>query len=161
MKKGSEKQRGITLIALVITIIVMLILVGVSVTVALNGGLFDTAQKASNETKIERDEEQALAGGVVNVAGKEYNIMEEYGNKKSEAKKITFSYGNYSNEYTAREGETWAEWIAKNPSEGLYIDNEGVVSPGEGAYLACVNNLSKKIYGIDIIEDGQHYEDVI
>ena len=36
-------QKGITLVALVITIIVMLILVGVSVTVALKGGLFKTA----------------------------------------------------------------------------------------------------------------------
>ena len=42
----TKKQKGITLIALIITIIVMLILVGVSVTVALNGGLFSTAKKA-------------------------------------------------------------------------------------------------------------------
>lgn len=39
-------QKGITLVALVITIIVMLILVGVSVTVAINGGLFDKARDA-------------------------------------------------------------------------------------------------------------------
>lgn len=38
-------QKGITLVALVITIIVMLILVGVSVTVAINGGLFDKARE--------------------------------------------------------------------------------------------------------------------
>lgn len=44
-------QKGITLVALVITIIVMLILVGVSITVALNGGLFDTAKDA--KTKYE------------------------------------------------------------------------------------------------------------
>lgn len=39
-------QKGITLVALVITIIVMLILVGVSVTVAINGGLFGKAKEA-------------------------------------------------------------------------------------------------------------------
>lgn len=33
-----KKMRGITLIALIITIIVMLILVGVTVTTAINGG---------------------------------------------------------------------------------------------------------------------------
>lgn len=41
-----KEQKGITLVALVITIIVMLILVAVSVTVALNGGLFDKAREA-------------------------------------------------------------------------------------------------------------------
>ena len=39
-KKMLKKQNGITLIALIITVIVMLILVGVTVNVALNGGLF-------------------------------------------------------------------------------------------------------------------------
>ena len=48
MMKG---QKGITLVALVITIIVMLILVGVSVTVALNGGLFTTAETAVTNTE--------------------------------------------------------------------------------------------------------------
>ena len=48
MMKG---QKGITLVALIITIIVMLILVGVSISVALNGGLFTKAGDASRETK--------------------------------------------------------------------------------------------------------------
>ena len=48
---------GITLIALVITIIVMLILAAVSITMAVNGGLFGYAGNASQETKIARDEE--------------------------------------------------------------------------------------------------------
>lgn len=51
------KENGITLIALIITIIVMLILVGVTVSVALNGGLFETAQDAANRTQIEADRE--------------------------------------------------------------------------------------------------------
>lgn len=51
------KENGITLIALIITIIVMLILVGVTVSVALNGGLFETAKDAANRTQIEADRE--------------------------------------------------------------------------------------------------------
>ena len=43
-----KEQKGITLVALVITIIVMLILVGVSITVALNGGLFTNAKDAAD-----------------------------------------------------------------------------------------------------------------
>ena len=45
-----KSQKGITLIALVITIIVMLILVGVTITMAVNGGLFNYAGKAAKET---------------------------------------------------------------------------------------------------------------
>lgn len=45
-----KTKKGITLIALVITIIVMIILVAVTVTLALNGGLFNYAKKASKGT---------------------------------------------------------------------------------------------------------------
>ena len=41
-----KKNRGITLIALIITVILLLILVGVSVNVIIKGNLFSNAQKA-------------------------------------------------------------------------------------------------------------------
>ena len=57
-----KDQKGITLVALIITIIVMLILVAVTISVALNGGLFTTAKEASVETKVaEVKEAVALA----------------------------------------------------------------------------------------------------
>lgn len=62
MMKG---QKGITLVALIITIIVMLILVAVSVTVAINGGLFDKAKDAGNQWEDQSAEE--AAGNVVKV----------------------------------------------------------------------------------------------
>ena len=46
MMKG---QKGITLVALIITIIVMLILVAVSVSIALNGGLISKAREAGDK----------------------------------------------------------------------------------------------------------------
>ena len=46
-----RRERGITLIALVITVIVMLILVGVTVTSAINGGLFKKSKEAARETE--------------------------------------------------------------------------------------------------------------
>ena len=49
MKK--KNQKGITLIALIITIIVMMILVAVSVTVALQSGLFRATSKAARDTR--------------------------------------------------------------------------------------------------------------
>ena len=46
MKKCELQERGITLIALVVTIIIVLILAGVSIQLAINKGLFDNANKA-------------------------------------------------------------------------------------------------------------------
>lgn len=73
MMKG---QKGITLVALVITIIVMLILVGVSVTVALKGGLFGTAETAVDKTQNALDEEQNLDSGKVTVNNVEKNVID-------------------------------------------------------------------------------------
>ena len=76
--KKMNTQKGITLIALIVTIIVMLILVGVTVTVALNGGLFSTANKATKETAARRDEEVKLSDGKVEIDGNLYNSINEY-----------------------------------------------------------------------------------
>ena len=62
-------QKGITLVALVITIIVMLILVGVSVTVAINGGLFTNARTGVTATNEAAKQERNLAEGIVNYEG--------------------------------------------------------------------------------------------
>ena len=64
MKATNEqntKNHGITLIALIITIIVMLILVAVTVTMAVNGGLFEKAANAGRQTNEARDKELELA----------------------------------------------------------------------------------------------------
>lgn len=71
-----KEQKGITLVALVITIIVMLILVGVSITVALKGGLFTSAKDAANNTKEARNAELNLSDGKVVVDGNEYNVSD-------------------------------------------------------------------------------------
>ena len=56
MMKG---QKGITLVALIITIIVMLILVAVTISVAMNGGLFTRARDAREQT-IEQQAKEAI-----------------------------------------------------------------------------------------------------
>ena len=53
-----RKNRGITLIALIITIIILLILVGVSVNLLIKGDLFGSAEKAVNGTNAKVEEEQ-------------------------------------------------------------------------------------------------------
>ena len=104
-----KTQKGITLIALIITIIVMLILVGVSVSVALNTGLFSTAQGAAKNTEVERVKETALSNGAVTVKvdgeDKTFDSMEQY--------------------IESLKGEGEAEIkLAETPTHKLYFDNQ-------------------------------------
>jgi competence protein ComGC len=76
-----KNQKGITLVALVITIIVMLILVAVTVTLAQqNGGIFDTARKAANETNKAAESDQKLANDTMEytVNGTTYTTNAEH-----------------------------------------------------------------------------------
>ena len=54
---SKTNNNGITLIALIITVIVMLILVGVTINVALNGELFTNARQATNDYQYQEDYE--------------------------------------------------------------------------------------------------------
>lgn len=54
-----KTQKGITLVALVITIIVLLILAGVTIALVLNGGLLDQAQNAVDTSAAATAREQA------------------------------------------------------------------------------------------------------
>lgn len=46
-----NSPKGITIVALVVTIVIMLILVGVTATIAINGGLIGTAKDSKEETR--------------------------------------------------------------------------------------------------------------
>lgn len=53
-----KKERGITLVALTVTIIVLVILVGVSITTIINKGLITNSKNAVSRTKIESAKEK-------------------------------------------------------------------------------------------------------
>ena len=72
-----NKEKGITLIALIITIIVMLILVAVSISVALKTGLFKSASDATKNWKTAQDAE-ANVGSEIKIGDKTYGSLEEY-----------------------------------------------------------------------------------
>ena len=71
-----RKNKGITLIALIITIIVMLILVAVSVNIIINSNIIGQAEKAAEGYKIAY--EQEANGGEIEINGKKYGSVEEY-----------------------------------------------------------------------------------
>ena len=107
MKKQKNKQRGITLIALVVTIIVLIILAGVSINMLMGeNGIINMAQRAKNETEqAAKDEQQALAGmlgksyanynGQLHVEGAK--LLNQY-NEQIQLNGLYYGYGN--SEYT-------------------------------------------------------------
>ena len=75
-----NKNKGITLVALIITIVVMLILVAVSVNVVIKSNLIGTTEKAVDKYKTATEEE--TNGGVIEIDGKKYNSIEDYMKEK-------------------------------------------------------------------------------
>ena len=71
-----NRNKGITLVALIITIVVMLILVAVSVNVIIKSNLIGTAEKTVNKYKTASEEE--ANGGTIEINGKEYASIEDY-----------------------------------------------------------------------------------
>lgn len=61
-----KTKRGITLIALIITVIVILILVGVSTNVVINGGIFNKTIEAVSKTKEQEDRERNMVEELLN-----------------------------------------------------------------------------------------------
>ncbi len=72
-------QKGITLVALIITIIVMLILVAVAITVVIQSGLLDTASQAGQKTQQAVQNESTM-GDTVNINGNEASIGDHVNN---------------------------------------------------------------------------------
>ena len=85
MKLLTSNSRGITLIALIITVIIMLILVGVSVTIVINGGLFDITKKAAKRTEKAKKAEQELSSERIKIDEIWYDSFEDYVNGKESA----------------------------------------------------------------------------
>ena len=75
-----NKNEGITLVALIITIVVMLILVAVSVNVIIKSNLIGTAEKTVN--KYNKVAEEEGNSGVIEIDGKKYNSIEDYMKEK-------------------------------------------------------------------------------
>ena len=65
-----ERNKGITLIALIITIIILLILVGVSINLAIKGDLFGSAQKAVSGTNDKTAQEQTRVDELMGELGR-------------------------------------------------------------------------------------------
>ena len=125
-----SERNGITLIALIITIIVMLILVAVTISLAVNGGLFGYAGNAARDTELAKQEEQKIAEGEIEVDGKKYDSPEDFINGiESSPEKFSAIYEE-TREYI-EDGETTA-WIPKGFAVGI---SDGINSVSDGLVI--------------------------
>ena len=94
MKRNKREERGITLVALVVTLVVLLILAGITIaTLFGDNGVINKAQKAKDETaylnKTEKDMKKAIRGDKIEWIQKEDGtIMDEDG-------EMTLRIGDY------------------------------------------------------------------
>ena len=104
-----NKNKGITLIALIITIIILLILVGVSINLAIKGDLFGSAEKAVSGTNDKTAQEQTRVDELMGELGR----VEEQQRQQEEAEKQKNLPGTRVTENTKyiRDGKT--AWIPK------------------------------------------------
>ena len=72
-----ERNKGITLVALIITIIIMLILVAVSVNVLIKSDLIGIAEKTTGKYKTASEEE--ANGGTIEINGNLYRRVYSHG----------------------------------------------------------------------------------
>ena len=116
MKKNYSKQNGITLIALVVTIVVLLILAGVSVNALFgNSGIIEKAKEAQNRMDKATENDQRDIDELTNWINNQVNgtTSGEFDN----APTISFTVDGTT--YQAKEGMTW-----KQAFEAGYFDNK-------------------------------------
>ena len=115
-----KKNKGITLIALIITIIILLILVGISVNLLIKGDLFGSAEKAVNGTNAKVEEQQTRVDELMGELGK---VEERQRQENLPGTRVT------ENTKYVRNGKT--AWIPKgftvSKAEGESTIDEGLV----------------------------------
>lgn len=157
------QERGITLIALVITIVILLILATVTINVLLGkDGLIQRTQQGKVLTEsAQSDEQEELISAEEYINGilsevipqkSEVEIAKESGTTFSDTTKIT---DDNKNELYIPKGFKIAKDSANNVSEGIVISdgtNEFVWIPVDNANLGNIyqENANSKLTGVDI-----------
>ena len=163
----NKTQTGITLVALVITIIVMLILVGVALTIALNGGLFPQAKKATDEYGNAQNIEQIkaaymMAKGKSEIENKTNREMFEEIKNNLTLVGATYEIASQSMTITTKEGKTYTLLADGELIEGdfAYLDiADGSIELRKNGYIQGaleINGSNHKIIG-DLVEYTGEY----
>ena len=156
-KKRSLQEKGITLIALVVTIIILLILAGVTLNIALSdGGLFSKTQEATEKYKQAQSDEGEMVRQIAIQMYNEYVGATITGYTLSEAEgKTTCDVdtnisGHDTKQIFARDSMTWRIWdfdgrilriIGDTTSQVLYLKGAAGYNNGLWAMDYVCNTL--------------------
>ena len=151
----SNKEKGITLIALVVTIIVLLILAGVAISLTIgNNGLFTRAQNAVNVWNEATKKEENEIGDFIKVYDNTVNAI----NGDGEKEKIIFTISSENGgTFEVDDGTIWEEFFKVNfpggwSSPWLYRISDGLVVEfqeevyGKAIALGLYNELGEGVY---------------
>ena len=108
-----KKNKGITLIALIITIIILLILVGVSLNLLIKGDLFGSAEKAVEGTNAKVEEQQTAVDELMGELDEVEKEIEEQQRQQEEAEKQKNLPGTRVSENTKYIRDWKTAWIPK------------------------------------------------
>ncbi len=139
-RKYLKKERGITLIALVITIIVLLILAGVSIAMLTgDNGILTQAARAKEETEKAQEKEETTLGNY------EYYISQYTNGGYIESKRVNAPVLKDGMELVSYD-ETSKEWITNNSTSSFdYIAGEGTEDNNSSKWA----NAKVTIDGVD------------
>ena len=143
-----KKNKGITLIALVITIIVMLILVVVTIRISTSAGLFDYAGKAARETNDAVADETDIANGKIKIGGITYNSIEEYINR-SNLYGIKLKYKVEDSNILIYFEDSYTDYLETNS-----LEDSG---DNRNAYETYINNKIANIASKKSTEEKENY----
>ena len=170
MKKQKNKQEGITLIALVVTIIVLIILAGVSISMIVGeNGIITQAKTAKEETEIAAEKEQedlqkeeeyidAALGGEKSTTvleargGKKYNnttaITDDSGDTIyiPGGFKITQDSATDTDDgIVITDGENEFVWIPVKDITTMYVEKSGTALSGSAEGVTTTTNVYSKL----------------
>lgn len=138
-KSKANNQGGITLVALIITVIVMLILVGVTITTVIDSNLIGSAKNAGEKYQEAQIEENSLNG--ITIGGVPVNDYIANMNKITFYISMNLEDGPGTVEYTVNKGTTWREFInEENPSDVggvLFTDDSRNILTSDGFLLVA------------------------
>lgn len=113
-----KKNKGITLIGLILTIIIMLILIGVIIRILLDGKFFENVEKAGDKYVTSAGDE--ASNTTVTIGGEQYNSIEDY-LKSIQRIKVTVKLYDEINEVDAGTGTAVLKDTATLNSENLAL----------------------------------------
>ena len=158
-----KKQRGITLVALLITIVVLVILAGISIASIQNNNIIGQADSAATQFKEEQKSENTFIASYD-------SILEKYNNNNN---KNTIDSNNTNNNsttyFTIKEtssgrtttynfvaGQTWNEYIQNSDKFNPYFGNN--IYYEHSSEVACAIQINgKSVHLNDPIVNGGLY----